>query len=313
VSIFEIPEILKKKVYRAFGEDGLRWLDRLPALHAACARRWRLRDCRVSGVISFNYVGFAESPDYGPVALKIGVPQPELYTEMRALQLYEGNHICRCYEHDTELGAMLLERILPGRDLTTVADRSERTEIAARLITGLPLPCSNEPGLPAFGDWIRRAFARVRREGKASEGFLQLVQTAEELHNELQHDGRPPHLLHGDLNHWNMLYDAAGDDWKAIDPKGAIGPRCLEAGRFILNEMEFAGAPASPGDVASMAEAVGAAAGEPAHLMARCAFLDSVLSTCWTLEEHVSRDMSAAEDRCRALLEVYQALSYARR
>lgn len=270
--------------------------------------RWGLRECQVSEVISFNYVCYAQSPEYGQVALKIGVPNPELFTEMKALELYGGRRICRCHESDVQLGAMLLERIIPGQDLTTVPGTLERTAIAARLIAGLPLPHAPVDGLPSFAGWMERAFQRVRREGKAGQRFLQLVDRAEQLYGELEGQGRPLCLLHGDLNHWNILYDAGGCTWKAIDPKGAMGPRCLEAGRFILNELGFIDPAEATRRVREISSEIGAVLGELPHVVAMCAFLDCVLSTSWTLEEHVERDISGSVEQAELLLQAIDDL-----
>ncbi len=304
--MLEIPAVLAEKAYRFFGDEGRRWLGRLPRLLAACAAKWRLRDCRVSPVISINYICFAESPEYGPVALKVGVPNPELWTEIRALQLFGGRHICRLHDQDVELGAMLLERLVPGHDLTSIADPAQRAATAAGLIAGLPVPHGDDPSLPSWRDWMRRAFARARREGKAPERLLGMVDQAEVLFDELEREGRPSCLLHGDLNHWNMLFDARAGAWKAIDPKGAVGPGCLEAGRFIINELEMQGGRASAAFVNQMASMIGEAAGEPPRAVVRSGFLDCVLSTVWTLEEYVPKDITRAVDHCQLLLGAYR-------
>jgi streptomycin 6-kinase len=41
-------------------------------------------------------------------------------------------------------------------------------------------------------------------------------------------------LLHEDLHHENILFQESGD-WIAIDPKGVVGPKVMEFGRFIHN------------------------------------------------------------------------------
>jgi streptomycin 6-kinase len=260
----------------------------------------------VSAIISFNYLGLATSPDFGQVALKIGVPNSELYTEIEALTRYGGRHICRCHDSDLELGAMLLERLIPGRDLTTVSDHTERTHIAARLSAALPVPLVGQGGhpLPRVAEWASRAFARARRENICGSQMLSLIDTAEGMLGEIETPDRPLVLLHGDLNHWNILQD--GDTWKAIDPKGAIGVRCMEAARYILNELEFLGPEHRQSGLAEMIRVIGAEMGESPHFVAACAFLDSVLSTCWSFEEYERRDLSAQVDQCGFLWEEYQ-------
>lgn len=304
----DIPAPLRETVLRIFGPDGEKWLAGFPRLWDACVKKWRLRGCRTSDVMSINYICFAESPDFGGVALKIGVPHSDLFTEMKALAAFEGRNMCRCYDSDAQLGAMLLERISPGRDLTTVASGSERTRIAARLIADLPVPVAGLCGFPLVSEWMERAFARVRRERIAGDRMLWLVDEAEALFPLLRLAGGPDVLLHGDLNHWNILEDGRSGGWKAIDPKGAAGPGCWEAGRYIINELEMVPAGEHAARLDEMTRVISRKTGGQAHVIALCAFLDKVLSTCWSFEEHVRDDRTALVDGCEFLLEGYRRI-----
>jgi len=33
------------------------------------------------------------------------------------------------------------------------------------------------------------------------------------------------------------ILNSGGNDWKAIDPEGVVGVRCLEVGRFVQNHL----------------------------------------------------------------------------
>lgn len=303
----QIPKVLRNKILRFFGPQGEQWLDKLPGLLEECTAKWKLTQCRESEVMSYNYVCFAYSPDYGEVALKIGIPHPELITEMTALNLYAGRNICRCFEQDEVLGAMLLERIIPGIDLTEIACSQERIQAAAELVSKLPIPLEQDYGLPSWSELAERTFGRLRAENTCGEKMLRLVDRAEELIMQLESSGRPKILLHGDLNHWNILKSETG--WKAIDPKGQIGVACMEAGRFMLNELELA-APDNPVQLMEeMTEAFSAKLGEPRKIIALAAFLDKALSTSWKFEEHGRRDYTADVDECQFLLDYYNQLS----
>lgn len=300
----EIPQILKNKINRGFGPRGQQWLDELPGIVEKCIDKWDLTQCRESEIMSYNYVCFADSPDFGQVALKVGIPHFDLHTEMTAIQLYAGRNICRCHAQDKELSAMLLERIRPGFDLTMVANSQERVQIAADLVAHLPLPLSRDCGLPLWSDLARKTFGKLRAGGTCGEGMLRLTEKAEELILELENSGRPRVLLHGDLNHWNIL--KAGDgQWKAIDPKGQVGVACMEAGRFMLNELEIA-APKSPTQLMdNMTAVISEKMGEPRWVLALTAFLDKALSTSWKFEEHQVRNLSADVAECEFLHNYY--------
>ena len=302
-----IPTILEKKILRCFGPAGQHWLNTLPSLVAGCIDKWDLTDCETSEVISFNYVCFAVSPDYGEVALKIGVPHLDLNTEMISINLYAGNNICKCHDQDAGLGAMLLERISPGYDLTRLTDSSERIRAAAQLISNLPVPVKHNHGLPSWSDLAQNTFGKLRTENPAEHQMLNLVDIAEDLISGLESSGRPKVLLHGDLNHWNILMDKGGL-WKAIDPKGQIGVACMESGRFILNELEIA-APIAPKNLMDQLTAeFSEALAEPRHIIALCAFLDKALGTSWKFDEHEKRDLSADVEECQFLLDYYKSL-----
>jgi streptomycin 6-kinase len=296
-----IPPAFAEKIPRIFGEEGTAWLAQLPELLAVCQERWHLTSLRLAAELSYNLVCFAESPAFGAVALKVGVPNPELYTEMKALALYSGRDICTCHDADAELGALLLERIVPGTDLTTVRDGEARFRTAARLIASLPLPLAGDHGFPAYGDWVSRAFAWVRQVPGADAKLLSLAGTAERCFREIDTPDRPRVLLHGDLHHLNILRDRGG--WKAIDPKGVIGVPCLEAARFMQNELGMG----DPGDrlarLDQMTVIFAEHLQEEKRVLARCAFVDQVLATCWSVEENApSAELQTAEEKCEALL-----------
>ncbi len=295
----QIPDTFTAKISRVFGDEGRAWLERLPQILAACRQRWGLTDIRVAPGLSYNLICFAQSPTHGAVALKVGVPHPELFSEMKALKLYAGRPICACYDADEELGALLLERVAPGNDLRTVTSASERFRIAAELFVTLPVPAVE--GFPAYADWVRRAFARARREGRAGADLLSLVEVAERYFSQIDTPDRPQVLLHGDLHHMNILQD--GESWKAIDPKGAVGVACLEPARFMQNEFDM-GDPADRLErLDQMCSVFAERLGEPKRVMAMCVFVDQVLGTVWGVEENVApSELAAAVQRCQELL-----------
>ena len=299
----EIPESLSRKVTDAFGDTGREWLLRAGEIYEQCIDRWSLSECAPSRYMSYNLVYFACSPEYGAVVLKIGCPNPELYTALSALSLYRGRGMCRCLDSDRELGAMLLERIVPGADLTTVPGLAARSRIAAELIAVPPIPGEGLSGFPTYAGWMRKAFDRARHERVVGVRMSGLIGRAEALYADEIAPGRREMLLHGDLNPTNILRDSDGG-WRAIDPKGALGPACLEAGRFVINEIEALDPSALQGGIGTMTSIIGERLGETPKTIAACAFIDCVLSTCWSVEENMPQpSLGTAIDRCAVLLE----------
>jgi hypothetical protein len=152
-----IPQYFLDNAARQFGDAGPEWVRRLPDLLARCQAKWRLTDCVPVGNLSINLVCYARSEIHGDVVLKIEGPHSERRTEILALQLYGGRRACKCLEADDAAAAVLLERIVPGHDLRTIADKRSQLEIGAELIAELPIPVDHVQGFPHYGDWVSRA------------------------------------------------------------------------------------------------------------------------------------------------------------
>ncbi|WP_054948605.1 aminoglycoside phosphotransferase family protein [Numidum massiliense] len=280
----QLHEDFKTQIKRAFGERGRRWLDHLPHLLHACQQKWQLRNSHPAPRLSYNFVCFAESPAFGEVVLKIGVPHSELYTEMRALSFFDGRRMCKLYDTSEALGALLIERIRPGTDLTALASNSERIAIAAEVISTLYVPSPTDCVLPTYGEWLEGAFQRAREENVVGEQMLHFIATAERLFQEIAAPHRPQVLLHGDLHHYNILQDEGGS-WKAIDPKGVVGVPCLEPARFMENQLDMVSAADKANCLQEMIAVFSHKFGESQRTMASCLFVDAVLSTCWHFED----------------------------
>jgi streptomycin 6-kinase len=169
--------------------------------------------------LSYNLILFADHPQYGQVVLKIGVPHLDLFSEMEAIQLYEGHGICRCYAVDKTRGAMLLERILPGKDLRSVQDAGERFRIAADLYARNKTEVPEECGLPTYQNLIERAIKRLPEHPHMPAKLVTWLHQIKKQHKSLDpREAEHQTVLHCDLHHMNILQD--GEGWKLIDPKG---------------------------------------------------------------------------------------------
>lgn len=283
----DIPDYFMQNILRVFGAAGQDWLERLPDILAHCCDHWKLTLLSPVTGLSSNYVVYATRTYGDKVVLKVGVPQRELVTEITALQLYRSRKIIRCLDADLSLGAMLLERVLPGRMLTSLPDNAQQTYVVAGIIKELPIPCTSESNLPTFAEWLERAFIRLRRSYGAGCGPLgsTMVTQAERAFSAIQACKEPMKLLHGDLHHENILYDEHLG-WVAIDPKGVIGDSVLEVGRFIHNKLpcnisysELEKYITDRVDILSSELTI------PHEKIYCSAFIDIILSLSWSLED----------------------------
>ena len=229
----ELPDLFKRNVLGAFG-NGAAWLESLPRLIAECEDRWQI----VVGSpldLSYSYVAPAVTANGQEIVLKIGVPNPELSSEIRALQSYAGGAAVRLLDFDEGRGFLLMERLTPGQMLSSLADDEQATRTAAQVMRELWRPLPSNSLFPAAGKWAE-GLGRLRQRFNGGTGPFQprLVEMAESLFRELLSSSEPPVLLHGDLHHFNIL-SAQRRPWIAIDPKGVAGERAYEVGALLRN------------------------------------------------------------------------------
>jgi streptomycin 6-kinase len=229
------PTGLARNVVDLFGDVGVAWLERLPSTIAECEERWCLVALPPLDGASYNYVAPAIRADGAEVMLKIGVPSPELVTEIEALLFYDGRGSVFLLAADRSRGALLLEWLRLGASLWSVRDDEEATRIAARVMRQLWPPAPPGHSFPTVKRWAA-GLARMRGHFDGTTGPLPraLVQKAEGLFAELLDTMEDAVLLHGDLHQGNIL-SAQRQPWLAIDPKGIVGEPAYEVGALLRN------------------------------------------------------------------------------
>ena len=85
-----IPNEFARRIIDLHGDRGRQWLADLPALVEACAQRWSLAVAAPFPGLSYNYAAPALCADGREAVLKLGVPHPELTSEIAALRHYNG-------------------------------------------------------------------------------------------------------------------------------------------------------------------------------------------------------------------------------
>jgi streptomycin 6-kinase len=175
----------------------------------------------------------------------MGVPNPEMRSEIAALRLFNSEGACRLLEFDEEKCWMVLERLTPGDMLVTVKDDEEATRIAAEVMKKIwhPMDSSGKPlqgrdvALQKFillSDWFD-GLKGLRAAYNGGTGPLneKLVERVEASVRDFLLENHHPVLMHGDFHHYNILSSDRG--WLIIDPKGVVGPAGYEVGPLLIN------------------------------------------------------------------------------
>ena len=111
-----------------------------------------------------------------------------------------------------------------------------------------------------------------------------LVDQAEALYLELCTSQRRPRLLHGDLQHYNVLYDHVRG-WVAIDPKGVVGELEYEIGASLRNPIEAPALFTSATVVRARIDRLCGALALDSRRALAWSFAQAVLSAIWSVED----------------------------
>ena len=200
----------------------------------AIAREWGVKVDEIR-TTETSQVGFGTRGKQ-PVVLKVS--RKENGEEWRCgevLEAFRGSGMIRPIEYTD--GAVLLPHLQPGHHLTSLCLEGrddEATEIIASLLNMSSAP-SHVAGVRNV-DRVQPEFDQCRA---GANGFIpsSYVDRAAALFAELCATQRNVRLLHGDLHHYNVLFDDAAG-WVVIDPWGVIGEMDFEIGAALRNPID---------------------------------------------------------------------------
>ncbi len=228
-----LPDELARNVVKAWGEAGQDWLDRLPALVAEIERRWAVQVSEPFDA-TYHYVVPAVHEDGTQVVLKFGVLDEEFSREVQALRHFGGDGAARLLKAENSVGAMMLERIEPGRNLSDVPDNERAASFAASVMSRFWKSPSSDHQFPDVSEYEGGLEWLQDQIDGPSPLPKPLLVRAEAMLRELLAERNEWVVLHGDLHHGNIL-SAEREPWLAIDPKGVVGDPAYELGPFFYN------------------------------------------------------------------------------
>ncbi|WP_433498221.1 aminoglycoside phosphotransferase family protein [Sphaerimonospora sp. CA-214678] len=277
-----VTEELSRNVLEAWGDDGARWLAELPSVLSAMVRDWDLTVGEPYAP-SYHYVTRVVCPGGTPAVLKLGVPGGTSPAEAAALAAFGGRGAARLLNVDHDRGALLLERVTPGRrlrDLVPARD-AEATSALAAVMRRLHVP-------PPPGHRISDASSQIEAFDRyaAAHGDngplpLDLVTHAGGLMLELCESADEHVVLHGDLHHDNVLRGTR-EPWLAIDPHGLVGDPGYDVGTLLYNPGPDDRDEALTALVPARVEQVADELAMPLDRVVAWGFVKAVLSDVWT-------------------------------
>jgi streptomycin 6-kinase len=228
-----------------------------------------------------SLLGFGVRGD-ARVVLKVTKQECDESHSGKVLRAFAGDGTVRIYESET--GAVLLERLEPGEDLVSLVKRGEdeaATHILAQVMAKLahheaPAEC------PAVGDW-GRGFDRYLSSGDQRIP-RDLVHEAIELFQDLVSTQCTTMLLHGDLQHYNVLFDRHRG-WVAVDPKGVVGELEYEIGAILRNPVELHEYYSTPEIIHRRLRTLTDALSLNYSRALKWSFAQAVLSAIWDIED----------------------------
>jgi streptomycin 6-kinase len=227
-----------------------------------------------------------------PVVLK--VVRKENGEEWRCgevLEAFRGEGMIRPLEYTA--GAVLLPRLRPGHDLSLLCIEGrdeEATDILASLMQRMASAPANLAGVRSV-DRLQPEFAQYRN---GADGFIpaSYVDRAEELFAELCRTQRNVRLLHGDLHHYNVLFDT-DSGWAVIDPWGARGEIEFEVGAALRNPVDVPALLGNPSVIERRLRTYEAQLKLNPDRALKWAFAMTVLGILWPFDAQIGQDLRA--------------------
>jgi streptomycin 6-kinase len=208
-------------------------LDASPANERLVAQshEWSVKVHRILETPS-SLVAFGVRADT-PVVLKVVSGWHEEWNAGKVVAAFAGHGMVRALEHVP--GAVLLEELRPGTPLSELV-HSGRDRAATDIVVGVVAAmASTAPDVHGFVSAQRWAAGFDRYlAGDVRPLPQDLVTAGHHMYVELCRTQGATRLLHGDLQHYNILHDQERG-WLAIDPKGVVAEPEFELAAVLRN------------------------------------------------------------------------------
>jgi streptomycin 6-kinase len=227
----------RQRLVERFGVEVEFWFDQLPAVIALLSDRWLIQRREQIPRGSVSIVFRCHLADGREAVLKLSPDRERLAFEAAALRAWNSVHIPDLIRFDEDLGALLIDAILPGTPLE-MSSEYPSIEAIGELIGSLH-GGMRDPSFPTVERRVESLFESSQRL------YRRHPEVADVIPPELYRKGRTlaerlarvesrDTLLHGDLTPSNILFGGEERGLVAIDPAPCIGDAAFDAVDLVL-------------------------------------------------------------------------------
>ena len=211
------------------------WKRTLPARLRALDGLWRFASIEpLTHTGQCSWIGACTLTDGTEGILKLAFPHPEGRDEIGGLELCDGEPTVRLLRAHRGLDALLLERLVPGRPLSTLPEPEQDRVIGDLLRRFRRVPFADDAFRP-LGQLVDLWRGAAEPDtGAHEERDPNLVARGLAELDALLATSPAPRLLATDLHAGNVL-SATRAPWLAIDPKPYVGDTAFDVTQHLLN------------------------------------------------------------------------------
>lgn len=280
--MIQIPEKYSNKIILSFGQEGKKWLSDALEIIEKYKNIFLIDNLEFFPKLSVNLLltGYSNKLNKN-ILLKICKMRQSIISEVTMLKKYE-NFACKCLYYNETDAIMILERLYPGFTLNTLPKIEDRVKIFANIMKKTILEIDDSNNYNSYSNRINHHFSYALENKEKCGKTAELIPIAYKFYEEIQNLGLKKFLLHGDLNHKNIIKTL--DDWKVIDPQGLIGEAVFEVVKFIRGEIEEANNIEL--SIKNSIENLSKETSFTPALISKATFINLLVVNCWRIEEN---------------------------
>lgn len=303
--MYKIDAKLRKNIETTFGDYGKDWLKNLPVIINKLIIKWDLYDISVVKNLSFNFVIFAKSQEYGDVLLKICPKEGDYNQEYMAIKAINSPILRSCYQFDENLNSLLLEYLTPGDTLHYINDITKEIKVGCTIIKKLPKESAKDTVIPSYIELLDKAFKYTIDNSLGGKKFHKYILLAKDYFFDLKSKYNDNYICHGDFHHDNIIYDEK-KGWIVIDPKGFKSFWFGDLGRFLINQIWKIPLIERKDKLDYIINEVRNNLMLPKDIILKAIFVETVLCYSWHFQGNLTKDeLKKIEDKMISEIEVY--------